>query len=250
MSAVAFRDSADSASKTPTLLHAVEIWDLPLRLFHWLLALAIPAAFVTGKYGSSEWAEWHGRIGAFVLGLLIFRVLWGFIGTHNARFRNFLPTPARVVQYVRGHWQGHGHSPLGALAVIALLGLVAAQVGTGLFANDDISFQGPLASTVAKSTSDALSGWHGLVFDVLAILIGVHIAAIAFYYWGRRSNLVRPMVTGKKLVSVSAHVAPSQFILWRFAGAVLIATVIAVAVFEQRSAAHAEAVPVPAASAW
>ena len=118
----------------------IQIWDLPLRLYHWLLAVAVSAAIVTGELGGGL-IDWHGRIGLFVLGLLVFRLLWGFVGTTHARFSQFFPTPGKLLAYLKGQWQGHGHNPLGALSVLALLGVLATLVGAGLFANDDIAFQ-------------------------------------------------------------------------------------------------------------
>lgn len=225
---------------------SVQVWDLPLRVFHWLLVLAILAAYLTGEFGGSAWIVWHGRIGAAVLGLLIFRILWGFVGNEHARFRNFLPTPRRVIDYVQGRWQGHGHNPLGALSVIAMLLLIGAQVTTGLFANDDITFTGPLAASVAKSTSDSLTAWHQLIFNWLAGAIGLHVAAIAAYYWLRGVNLVGPMVTGRKAVAVPAVVPPLAW--WRFALAAGLSLFIVVGVFRGAPAGHAEAAAAPVAA--
>lgn len=177
----------------------IQVWDLPLRLFHWLLALAVTASVVTGELGGNL-IDWHGRIGVFVVGLLVFRIVWGFIGSTHARFANFFPTPAKIAVYLKGQWQGHGHNPLGALSVLALLGTLAALVGTGLFANDDIAFQGPLSILVDKSLSDRLSGLHALSFNALIVLVPLHLAAIAFYIRVRKHNLVAPMLTGKKSV--------------------------------------------------
>lgn len=175
----------------------VHIWDLPLRIFHWLLAFAVTAAYVTAKLGGA-WMDWHGRLGVFILGLLIFRIVWGFIGSTHARFTSFFPTWSRMSAYVRGQWQGVGHNPLGALSVLALLAVVGVQVSTGLFANDDIAFEGPLKTLVDKSLSDQFTGWHSLIFNVLFGLIILHVLAIVFYRWVKKTNLVGPMLTGKK----------------------------------------------------
>lgn len=177
----------------------IQVWDLPLRIFHWLLALSVAAAIVTGEIGGNL-IDWHGRIGVMILGLLIFRIIWGFVGSTHARFTNFFPTPTKIAAYLKGQWQGHGHNPLGALSVFALLGVLATLVGAGLFANDDIAFQGPLFSLVNKSLSDKLSSLHALTFNVLAALLALHIAAIVFYVRVKKHNLVAPMLTGKKIV--------------------------------------------------
>lgn len=178
---------------------AIQVWDLPLRIFHWSLALSVLAAIVTGEAGGNL-IDWHGRIGVLVLGLLVFRVIWGFVGSTHARFASFFPTPAKIAVYLQGQWQGHGHNPLGALSVIALLGVLAALVGAGLFANDDIAFHGPLFNFVDKALSDKLSSLHALAFNVLAVLLVLHIVAIAFYVRVKKHNLVAPMLTGKKIV--------------------------------------------------
>ncbi|MFT4045854.1 MAG: cytochrome b/b6 domain-containing protein [Solimonas sp.] len=187
--------------------HKAKVWDLPLRLFHWLLVLAVLVAYVTGEWGGAEYADWHARSGEAILGLLVFRLLWGFIGPETARFASFWPTPARLRAYFAKRWQGAGHNPLGAFAVIALLGVLAAQVGTGLFANDDIAFTGPLASLVSKARSDALSGWHQRLFYALAALVLLHVAAIAFYEVFLKKRLVLPMLSGRKALS-AVIVAP------------------------------------------
>ncbi|MCB4358848.1 cytochrome b/b6 domain-containing protein [Quatrionicoccus australiensis] len=173
------------------------VWDLPTRLFHWLLAAAIVTAVVTGQIGG-ELIEWHGRSGLFILGLVIFRVVWGFVGAPTARFANFVRGSAAIRAYLRGEWRGVGHNPLGALAVLALLALTTAQVFTGLFANDDITFQGPLAVLLSKEASDQSRGLHSLVFYGLLAIVGLHLAAIAFYTRVKKENLLKPMLTGWK----------------------------------------------------
>ncbi|OAI24040.1 MULTISPECIES: cytochrome b/b6 domain-containing protein [Methylomonas] len=175
----------------------VHVWDWPLRLFHWLLVLAVTGAYLTGKAGG-EWTDWHGRFGSLTLGLVVFRLLWGFVGNTHARFVNFFPTLSRLLAYVRGDWQGVGHNPAGALAVFALLTVLAVLVGTGLFANDDIAFEGPLFDLIDKDFSDKLSGWHIRSVNVLLFLVGAHVAAIAFYQRVKKADLVVPMLTGKK----------------------------------------------------
>lgn len=171
------------------------VWDLPIRLFHWLLVLAIAAAFSTAWIGGNL-MDWHGRIGIAVIGLVSFRLAWGFLGTPTARFRHFVRGPRAIRAYLRGEWKGVGHNPLGALSVLTLLALVAAQAGTGLFSNDDIAFQGPLADLVSKEWSDKLLGYHVLLQNVLLGIVILHVAAIVFYLRVKGENLVRPMVTG------------------------------------------------------
>ncbi len=173
------------------------IWDLPTRLFHWLLVLAIVALVVTGKAGGS-WMEWHGRFGLLVLGLLVFRLLWGVMGSTYARFAGFFPTPAKVAAYLRGQWHAPGHNPLGACSVLALLAVPLFQALTGLVANDDIAFVGPLYDLVGRDLSNLATRWHLLAVNVLLALVALHVAAILFYAHIKKDNLVKPMVLGWK----------------------------------------------------
>ncbi|WP_150428042.1 cytochrome b/b6 domain-containing protein [Dechloromonas sp. CZR5] len=173
----------------------IRLWDLPLRLFHWSLVATVLGAISTGLIGGG-WMVWHGRQGLAVVGLLAFRLVWGFVGSTHARFAAFFPTPGKIAAYLRGQWQGVGHNPLGALSVFALLGLLSVQVASGLLANDDIAFNGPLYPLIDKALSDAATGWHRLVVNALYLLLALHVAAIAFHARIKRQNLVRPMITG------------------------------------------------------
>jgi cytochrome b len=181
-------------------LQQIRVWDGPTRVFHWALAVLVLVAFVTGLQGGN-WMPWHERAGLAILGLLGFRLAWGVVGSTYARFAEFWPTPARVVAYVRGQWHGLGHNPLGALSVFALLAVLLFQVLTGLFANDDIAFDGPLYALVSKDTSDWLSGLHRQAILLIGGLVGLHILAALFYTLVRRNNLIRPMLTGRKPVA-------------------------------------------------
>jgi cytochrome b len=224
---------------------AIQVWDLPLRIFHWLLALAVISAVVSGKIGGGL-IDWHGRIGVLILGLLIFRFIWGFAGSSHSRFTHFFPTPAKINAYLKGHWQGHGHNPLGALSVIALLTVLAVLVGTGLFANDDIAFQGPLFTLVSKSLSDKLSAIHSYGFNVLATLVALHIAAIVFYARVKKQNLVGPMITGKKWVPQDQAVNLPKVGIRRFVVALSISVFVAWGV-ESGVQYFSSAKPVPTA---
>lgn len=181
----------------PTSKRRIRVWDLPTRIFHWLLTIGVVACFISGKVGGNA-MDWHGRFGLAVLGLLAFRLAWGVLGSTYARFANFLPTPTSVRAYLRGQWRGVGHNPLGSLSVFGLLGLLALQVGSGLFGNDDIAFQGPLYSLVSKDWSDRISGLHELSVNLLIALVILHLVAIVFYARVRKDNLVKPMLTGWK----------------------------------------------------
>lgn len=181
-------------------LHRIQLWDLPLRVFHWSLLAAVGTAIVTGKLGG-EWMPLHGKAGIAIIGLLSFRLAWGLVGSSTSRFAHFLPSPRRVIQYLRGRWRGIGHNPLGALSVIGLIGLLGWQAGSGLFSNDDIAFAGPLASLLDDEQVQWLTGWHRVSVNGLFVLLGLHVAAIAFHVKIKKDNIVKPMLTGDKAVA-------------------------------------------------
>ena len=175
----------------------VRIWDLPLRLFHWLLVAAVVAAFVVAKIGGNAMV-WHGRAGLLIIGLLVFRLVWGFAGSTHARFASFVRGPAAIRAYLKGEWFGAGHNPIGALSVLAMLGLLATQAATGLFANDDVAFEGYLYPLVNAAVSDKLTGVHKLLEPALMLLVLLHVGAIIFYTRIKKESLVLPMITGWK----------------------------------------------------
>jgi cytochrome b len=177
------------------------LWDLPLRIFHWALALLVSGALYSGWQGGNL-IIWHERFGVAILGLLAFRVAWGFVGPQTARFTHFIKGPAAIRAYLRGEWQGIGHNPLGALSVMGMIGVFGAQALGGLFSNDDIAFEGPLISLVDKSLSDWITGVHGSMLWWLLALIGLHVGAVLFYTRVKKENLLRPMLTGRKTVPV------------------------------------------------
>ena len=181
----------------------VRIWDLPTRLFHWALAICIVLGIVFVKIGGNA-IQWHAYCGYTALALILFRIIWGFVGSQYARFASFVPSPATLIAFLRGQVDGGlGHNPLGALSVIGLLLVVLIQALTGLFADDDIFFQGPLAKYVSNSTVALLTSIHRFNQYLIFVLVGLHIAAISYYYFVKRENLVRPMVTGDKLTTTA-----------------------------------------------
>lgn len=173
----------------------VRVWDLPVRVFHWLLALLIAFSFITAEIGGNAMV-WHERSGIAILVLIGFRLIWGVVGSRHARFASFVRGPTAVMATLRGKPSGLGHSPLAALSVLALLGAVGFQAVTGLFANDDIAFEGPLAAKVSGKVSHWLTELHEGNESVLLALIGLHLAAIAWYALVKRRNLIKPMITG------------------------------------------------------
>lgn len=229
-------------------MQRIQLWDFPTRLFHWSLALLVGGAIITGKIGGGAMV-WHGRIGIALVGLLVFRLIWGFVGSTYARFAQFFPTPASLGAYLRGQWHGLGHNPFGALSVLGLLGLLSLLLATGLAGNDDIAFRGPLFDLVSKDVSDRLIGWHRLLTNVLFALIALHLAAIAFYAHVKKDNLVRPMITGyKDITPGSGEPARGGGLI-----AVLVALLIAAAATYAASGAWLPPPPPPAPSsapAW
>lgn len=179
----------------------IRVWDLPLRLFHWSLVVCVVGAFVTIQVGGN-WVPWHFRFGYCALALVLFRILWGLVGSRYARFGSFLFGPSSILKYLkRSPDAPHtaGHNPLGSLSVFAMLAFVLVQASLGLFSNDDIASEGPLVRFITKELSDSLTGWHHRGEFVLFLLVGTHLAAIVYYAFFRRKNLVRPMLSGDKV---------------------------------------------------
>jgi cytochrome b len=183
----------------------VRVWDLPTRVFHWLLAPAVVAQLVTGKVGGAA-MEWHFRIGYCIFALIGFRLVWGLIGGRWSRFASFIYAPHTVLRYLRGgqrpgdHFEV-GHNPLGSGSVFAMLGLLALQVAAGLVADDEISNVGPLNRFVSGALAASATAWHkGPGQALLITLVVLHIAAIAYYRVKKGQNLVQPMISGDKLL--------------------------------------------------
>jgi cytochrome b len=183
---------------------ATRVWDLPTRLFHWALAASVVALVVTAKIGGNA-MTWHMRLGMLVLGLLVFRMLWGLVGGHWSRFTAFIYSPATVLRYLRGQARPDehldvGHNPLGSFSVFAVLGLLAVQVGTGLVADDEIATVGPLNKLVATETGLLATSWHKSWGQWLILaLVALHVVAIVVYQW-RKKDLLRPMLVGDRLL--------------------------------------------------
>jgi cytochrome b len=180
----------------------VRIWDVPTRLFHWLLALLILAAYLSHEFST---IQRHMQVGYVVLTLVGFRLLWGVVGSETSRFASFVPTPRWTAGYVRGLLAGRppktvGHNPLGSLLIYLMLALVAFQAITGLYANDGIFSEGPLAKLVGDDTSDLLTDWHTQSFWVLVGCIAVHVTANVVAELVFRQPLIRAMITGAKPV--------------------------------------------------
>ncbi|SMO75660.1 cytochrome b/b6 domain-containing protein [Paracoccus laeviglucosivorans] len=191
--------------RTERPVRKIRLWDPLLRGFHWLLAVSVIAAWCLGRFGPDKMTL-HFWCGYVVTGLLIFRLIWGFVGPAPARFSSFLRGPGAVADYARGmflrepsHWPGH--NPLGALSVIAMLAALAAQVSSGLISDpDDYINVGPLASYVSAATRSKAVGWHETGANVILVLVLLHLAVILFYRFWKREDLVGPMLTGEKAI--------------------------------------------------
>ena len=180
----------------------VKVWDAPVRLFHWLLVLLFAFMFLSGKL-KGDWMEWHMRSGYAILALVLFRIMWGFAGSTYARFSNFLAGPSAGIAFVRkllARAPAHsaGHNPLGGWMVLVLLLALLFQVGTGLFANDDILIEGPLAPLVSKAVSNQLTSWHYWNTNVLLALVAAHVLAVLYHAVVMKENLIGAMFTGLK----------------------------------------------------
>ncbi len=185
---------------TPGLQLPMRVWDLPIRLFHWIIVVLIAVSYLSVR---NDYMRVHLISGYTVLALLLFRVVWGVIGSDTARFGRFLGSPLAALRHLRDFPQRTpdtqvGHNEAGGWMVLVLLASLAVQVGTGLFSNDDGNTEGPLMKYVSKAQSDWLSGLHATSFTVLLWLIGLHVVAVLAYAVLKRHNLVRPMITGKK----------------------------------------------------
>ena len=196
-------------------MQKVLVWDIPTRVFHWLLVSSLLA-----QYATAEWLEnaiqWHFYIGYFTLFLVIFRILWGFVGTQYARFSSFVTGPRKVIRYLKTLFDKDsmpsiGHNPLGGWFVIAMLVLVAVQAISGLFMTDDIFLDGPYRPLADEKTLALMNSLHHLAFDILLYVIALHIAAVFFYSIYKKQKLVPAMLHGKK-VSKAVGIAGSRLV--------------------------------------
>ncbi len=179
---------------------SIRVWDVPVRLVHWLLVVLVAASYVTAHFG---WIELHFYSGYGILTLLLFRLVWGVVGSDTARFRNFLVSPIAGLVHLshlgrREPDNQIGHNAAGGWMVLFMLALLLVQAGTGLFSRDDISSEGPLAHYISADASDRITSLHAFNFNLILAAIGLHILAILAYAGFKRHDLIKPMVTGKK----------------------------------------------------
>jgi len=203
----------------------IRLWDLPVRLFHWGTVLLVPAMWATYKAGK---LDLHIKLGLALLFIVAFRIAWGFLGGQTARFASFVKGPGAIAAYLRSGRGPDGlpvvgHNPLGALSVLGLIGLLAVQIGLGLFASDtDATASGPLNYWISPALADTLTELHEVGFNLILLLVAVHLGAIIYYAVAKKDRLVPAMVTGKK--AYDAPVAqPKSAPLWRLALALALA---------------------------
>lgn len=195
----------------------IRVWDLPTRIFHWVLTVLVIFSFTTGKIGGS-WLEWHMKSGYAILALLVFRIAWGLAGSETSRFATFLRGPGTFVRYARDVAAGRrrpniGHNPMGGWMVVLMLALLLAQACSGLFADDEIATQGPLAVKVSNAVVAKMSAFHYYNGWTLVAAILLHVVAIAAYWMAWRDNLVAPMWSGWRATDV-ASTQPAMRASW------------------------------------
>jgi cytochrome b len=193
-------------------LDRIRVWDLPTRLFHWTLVVLVVFSFTTGKIGGS-WMEWHLKSGYAILALLLFRLAWGLAGSETARFSSFLRGPRTAWAYAREtlasrHPSSLGHNPLGGWMVMLMLAILLLQASSGLFADDDISTQGPLAAKASNALVVRMTTIHKYNEWAIVAAAALHVLAIAAYRWSFREDLLSPMLHGWK--SLPAQLRPAQ----------------------------------------
>ncbi len=185
---------------SPRALRPVLVWDLPVRLFHWLAVALVGAAWLTLKL---NWIDWHVRAGEALLALLVFRVLWGCVGSETAQFRRFVASPAAALRHVRTLFvrepdEQIGHNPAGGWMVLLLLTLLLVETLTGLYVNNEIADEGPLSASVPVWLANGIAALHGYAWDALVAAIALHVSVIALYARLKGQHLLRPMLTGYK----------------------------------------------------
>lgn len=204
-----------------------KLWDGPVRLVHWLLVALLAFSW----WSSEDHLNWHRWSGYAIIGLVLFRIWWGFAGGEAARFASFVKGPGAIAAYAktvgrRDRSETPGHNPLGALSVLALLLVVAVQVGTGLFAVDIDAFEaGPFSDRVSFETGRKLAEIHELSFRVLQGLVVLHVLAIVYYMVWKRTDLIGAMVTGKRRFATDPNLRRAP--LWALAVGVVLAAAIA-----------------------
>lgn len=188
-------------------LRKIAIWDTPTRLFHWLAAALVAAAYATWRF---DLMEWHARVGYALLALVVFRILWGFCGSDTARFARFVAAPRAALAHLRHVFRREpdrqiGHNPAGGWMVVLLVALLLGETLTGLYVNNDVADQGPLTGIVPAPVANLIDALHTVFWNVLLAAVGLHVLAVAVYWAAKRQNLVLPMITGRKHLPTDAR---------------------------------------------
>jgi cytochrome b len=178
----------------------IQVWDAPTRLFHWLMAALVVAAYVTWRL---DWMDWHAKAGYAVLALAVFRLLWGLLGSDTARFSRFVVSPRLALSHLKHSFRREpdrqiGHNPAGAWMVLLLLALLLGETLSGLYVANDVADQGPLTELVPARIANAITALHWILWDALLAAIALHVLAIAIYAIAKGHNLLAPMITGRK----------------------------------------------------
>ena len=198
-------------------MNKVRVWDLPTRIFHWALAILVAGLVISGELGG-EAMVWHFRVGYCVGSLIIFRLTWGFVGGFWSRWRQFSCSPQSLKAFLSGKTSSSsylGHSPTGSLSVLVILLFLAAQVGSGLMSDDEISNAGPLTPWVSEFIVQWATYWHKEIGKVVILsLVALHVLAIAWYFYKKNENLLRPMLTGDKMSHDNAPASKDRPVDW------------------------------------
>jgi cytochrome b len=192
-------------------MRKILVWDLPTRLFHWLTVILVAAAYATWRL---NWMDWHADTGYALLALLVFRLFWGFFGSETARFARFFAAPRGVMDHLarllrREPDHQVGHNPAGGWMVLLLLALLLLETLTGIYINNDVADVGPFTDIVPAPVADFITALHDALWQVLVATVALHVLAVAFYWLAKRQNLLRPMITGYKLLPPDAR-PPAQ----------------------------------------
>lgn len=196
-------DPAVSRSRARPVL----VWDLPTRLFHWLIVVLVAAAYVTERL---NWMDWHALTGEAVLALVFFRLLWGLFGSETARFRSFLASPAVAARHLHHMFRREpdlqvGHNPAGGWMVMLLLAFLLGETLSGLYVNNDVADEGPFTAWLPAWIANAITALHTILWDLLVAAMALHVLAIALYAAAKGHNLLRPMLTGRKFMPASVR---------------------------------------------
>ncbi|MGH9485794.1 MAG: cytochrome b/b6 domain-containing protein [Terriglobales bacterium] len=213
-------------------MRKIVIWDAPTRLFHWLAAALVLAAYVTWRL---NWMDWHDWTGYGLLALVLFRLLWGFFGSESALFSRFLASPRAVIRYLahalrREPDRQAGHNPAGGWMVLLMLALLLGETLTGIYVNNEVAVEGPLTELVPVRLADLITDLHNIFWQLLLAAVVLHVVAVIVYWAAKRQNLVLPMISGRKTlppgVAPPAMAGPLRALLLLGAGVLAAAVLV------------------------